>query len=147
MRARGSSFGLANNYHLFQGDLKARTDAVRILTGLANKGFLPYWDIVAPLSKKGKGSVPFDLGAIFSASREELIEGATPTDRENAGYLLNFILSCTPLPKERERLVKLALKTANPSLRAEIQRFPPISRHADPVEVEMYWRFFRAKKK
>lgn len=105
---------------LFRRRKLERIQAVRFLTELANLGYSPRFDVVAPLRNTlHRGAIPFDLDLIA----DEVMEHKKPTNAELAVALLENIKLLTNNPAERKRLYNEAFFAANEGIKQNISHF------------------------
>lgn len=94
---------------------KERIEAIKILTKVANAGFYPHADIIEPLKAPARGVVPIDLD--WPARHENFSADS------QAHSLTSVINALGASPKNETMLLEVAMKTANPKLKAALEKY------------------------
>lgn len=94
---------------------KAKIETIKILTKVANAGFYPHGDIIEPLKAPATGVIPIDL--------DKIVMVKNPSAAEQALSLTSTINGFGTSSKSERLLFNTAVETANPKLRAALEKY------------------------
>jgi len=104
---------IENKTNLIIKTAKAREEAIRESTKIANAGYLPALDTIETFKNQTKGIIPIDIDLIGNSKIPALTR---------AGHLIFAIEDMTKNKTERRKLLRTAIQMANPEMKKALQQ-------------------------